>query len=183
MQAFTRGMQWCCAAGEWDLPYQFDLARWVYIQPRFLVRTLCSSLMQSRMPIYRLSWNGGAEESSEHTCDVSLDRSLAGEMPVLNDQCARVTVSYHASPVERTIYLFDASTTMCPGVTVSYHVSPVDCTIHLLYAFYHNNDSPSIAKFLHQCRRSFSLEREPRSYGVITLTFAHRVKSHEHASR
>ena len=61
MQAFTRGMQWCCAAGEWDLPYQFDLARWGYIQPRFLVRTLYSSLMQSRTPIYRPSWNGGAE--------------------------------------------------------------------------------------------------------------------------
>ena len=38
-QEFTRGMQWCCSAGEWDLPHQFDLARWVYIQPSLLVRT------------------------------------------------------------------------------------------------------------------------------------------------
>ena len=40
-QAFTMGMQWCCSAGLWDLPHQFDLAAWVYIQARPLVRCLC----------------------------------------------------------------------------------------------------------------------------------------------
>lgn len=47
MQAFTKGMQWCCAAGEWDLPYQFDTARWLYIQPRLLVLSFSSALMLS----------------------------------------------------------------------------------------------------------------------------------------
>ena len=36
-------MQWCCAAGEWGQPHQLDLARWPYIQPRHLVRSLCSA--------------------------------------------------------------------------------------------------------------------------------------------
>ena len=33
-------MQWCCSAGEWDVPHQLDLARWVDIQPRLLVRSI-----------------------------------------------------------------------------------------------------------------------------------------------
>lgn len=116
MQAFTRGMQWCCAAGEWDLPYQFDLARLVYIQPRVLVRTLCSSPMQSRMPIQRPSWNvpawnvnGRAHWTSVYTCDVSLNDSLVGEMPVIRDQCASLVPDGHS-----------ISTCGCSGV--HYHV-------------------------------------------------------------
>ena len=47
-------MQWCCAAGEWGLPHQLDLARWPYIQPRHLVRGL-SSAASGLMPLLSAS--------------------------------------------------------------------------------------------------------------------------------
>lgn len=76
-------MQWCCAAGEWGLPHQLDLARWPYIQPRHLVRSLCSAAsglmphpFEASPTLRRLP--GFALESSK-VCPLQFVRALPGQ--------------------------------------------------------------------------------------------------------
>ncbi|CAL5220947.1 g3049 [Coccomyxa viridis] len=47
---FTRGMQWCCSAGDWNTDHQFDAARWVYIQPRLLMLLLVQRRAGMQVP-------------------------------------------------------------------------------------------------------------------------------------